>query len=44
LESIIVDFHIVISAEAQLLELELGTKSLVLGRGARKKETLFDQK
>lgn len=42
LESILVEFHVVILAKAQSQELELGTKSLRVGSQLRQKDQ-FDQ-
>lgn len=41
LESITVDFPIAMSAKSHLLGLELGNKSLALGRGCQKKRPIY---
>ena len=43
LESITVDFPIAMSAEPHLLRLELGNKSLALGRGCQKKRPIWSE-
>lgn len=43
LESITVDFHIVMSPDYQLQELEFGKKSLAVGRGAQRKRAIWSE-